>query len=114
MTKKLFDVIISKKSNLCAALDFSDSEKVLNMAKQIGHFVCLIKIHCDIIDDFSEEFVDKLQLIANECNFLIMEDRKFADIGQITQLQFSKGVHSIGSWADFVTVHAISGKWVFR
>ena len=38
-----------------------------------------------------------------------MEDRKFADIGNTQELQFSMGVFKISNWADFVTAQVIAG-----
>jgi uridine monophosphate synthetase len=38
-----------------------------------------------------------------------MEDRKFADIGNTQELQFTKGIYRISDWADFVTVQVIGG-----
>ena len=38
-----------------------------------------------------------------------MEDRKFADIGNTQELQFSYGIYKISNWADFVTSHVIGG-----
>ena len=41
-------------------------------------------------------------------DLLLFEDRKFADIGKVSQHQMA-GVHDIRSWADIVTAHRISG-----
>ncbi|KAF5294501.1 hypothetical protein FQR65_LT19981 [Abscondita terminalis] len=38
-----------------------------------------------------------------------MEDRKFGDIGNTQELQFSHGIYKIANWADMVTAHAIGG-----
>jgi uridine monophosphate synthetase len=38
-----------------------------------------------------------------------MEDRKFADIGNTQELQFTSGVFKITDWADFVTSQVIGG-----
>ena len=43
-----------------------------------------------------------------EADLLLFEDRKFADIGGITQKQMH-GVYGIAGWADLVTAHLISG-----
>jgi orotidine-5'-phosphate decarboxylase len=38
-------------------------------------------MHCDIIDDFTHAFAEELVRLSKELDFIIFEDRKFADIG---------------------------------
>ena len=37
--------------------------------------------HCDIIEDFSMDFAGQLVELSKAMDFIIFEDRKFADIG---------------------------------
>lgn len=110
VSKKLIEIALSKKTNLIASLDTYKSEEILKLADQIGDFIVAIKLHADIITDFSENFVYELKKIATTKNFLLFEDRKFGDIGNTQQMQFNGGVYKISDWADLVTSHVIAGE----
>jgi orotidine-5'-phosphate decarboxylase len=68
--------------------------------------------HIDILSSFPESLPTDLQDLAKEHNFLLFEDRKFADIGNTVSLQYQAGIYRIVEWADIVTVHAVPGPGV--
>lgn len=107
--QKLFHLMHTKQTNLALAADVTSAEALLGLADAVGPHVCVLKTHIDFIEDFSSDLIERLQAMAREHNFLIFEDRKFADIGSTTQKQYEKGVYKISSWADLVTVHGIPG-----
>lgn len=112
--KRLFRLMVEKKSNLCVSLDETKAERVLNLMQQLGDQVILVKLHADIIEDFSDEFVQKSLQLAEEKRFLLFEDRKFADIGNTVRLQFAHGLHRIREWADVINCHALPGPGVLE
>ena len=109
--KKLLQIAVDKKSNLIASADVVTTSELLNLADKIGPHIVALKTHIDIIKDFDhDKTIIPLVDLAKKHNFLLMEDRKFADIGSTQELQFSKGVYQISTWADMVTSHLIAGK----
>jgi uridine monophosphate synthetase len=114
VSRALLQIMHTKKTNLCLAADMTKCEEVLNLADSIGTFLCLLKLHVDIVEDFNDDFVRSLKAIAEKHNFMIMEDRKFADIGNTTSLQCAKGIYKISSWANLVTAHSLPGEGILK
>jgi uridine monophosphate synthetase len=113
LSRRLFDIIRQKQSNLCVAIDLSSSAQILKLVDQIGPFICMVKLHVDVIDDFStESFVRPLQSLAEKHSLLIFEDRKFADIGNTVAKQYAGGVFRIQDWAHVVNAHIVGGPGV--
>lgn len=110
VAKKLLETAIAKKSNLIASADVTTTAELLDFAEKTGPHIIALKTHIDVLTDFEyENTIVPLKIIAENHKFLLMEDRKFADIGNTQELQFSKGIYRISHWADLVTSHVIGG-----
>ncbi|XOD66805.1 MAG: orotidine-5'-phosphate decarboxylase [Flavobacteriales bacterium Tduv] len=108
--QRLLEIVLKKKTNLIVSADLTQAEEILKLAQRIGDKICSLKLHADIISDFTKSFIQKLKKLAREKDFLLIEDRKLADIGKTSHLQLHQGVHEIASWADIVTIHPIAGE----
>lgn len=111
--RRLLTLMAEKKSNLCASLDVTSTAEVLRLADVLGPHVCMVKTHMDIVDDFTYSgTVEPLLALAKKHNFVIFEDRKFADIGSTVKAQYSGGVYKIVQWADITNAHSVPGEGI--
>ncbi|ARF11078.1 orotidine 5'-phosphate decarboxylase [Hokovirus HKV1] len=105
---KIIDLIETKNSNLVLSADYSNYLDIINTVKLLHDKIIAVKLHCDIINNFCHEFIYELVGMSEEYNFLIIEDRKFCDIGSIVHRQSE----NITKYAHLITCHGISGQGV--
>ena len=109
ITKRLENLIENKQTNLTVSMDVKNQSDFFNILEPIADDVLMVKTHVDILDDFDPGFIEKLNQLSNEKDFVIFEDRKFADIGNTVHHQYKNGIYNIADWADTVTIHLIAG-----
>ncbi|TIB70518.1 hypothetical protein E3Q24_02884 [Wallemia mellicola] len=116
LSKDLLQLVERKQSNLCVSVDFNTKDSLLKMVEAVGPYT-----HVDIISDFDIDIVEKLKELSVKYDFLIFEDRKFADIGELIRhsgntvsLQYSSGVHKIADWSHITNAHALPGDGIVK
>ncbi|EPX70432.1 orotidine 5'-phosphate decarboxylase Ura4 [Schizosaccharomyces octosporus yFS286] len=114
LAKALLALMEQKQSNLSVAVDLTKKADILALIEKIGPFVCVIKTHVDVIEDFDQDFVQQLTALSEKHRFFIFEDRKFADIGNTVKLQYSSGVYKIASWAHITNCHTVPGEGIVQ
>jgi len=105
VNQRLLSIMIQKQSNVCVAIDKTSASQVIQLVEQVGKYVAAVKLHSDIIQDWSSSTQEELKNLSQKLDFLLFEDRKLADIGNTVKHQ----VQSISSWADLLTVHGLPG-----
>ena len=63
---RLREIIKTKKSKICLAADVSTLDELYEIIEEVGEFICILKIHYDIISDFNENIestINKLKVI---------------------------------------------------
>ena len=111
---RLLELMSTKETNLALSADVTNKKELLQLADKLGPYICVLKTHIDIIEDFDPALILQLQTLATRHNFLLFEDRKFADIGNTVKQQYAQGIYRIADWATIVTVHAVPGPGVLE
>lgn len=111
---RLFSIMSEKKTNLVLSCDVLDYEELLRLAELLGPEIAVLKTHADIVEGFTCDIGHKLMAISKKHEFLIFEDRKFADIGNTAMMQYAQGSLKISSWANFVSMNVLPGPGQFE
>jgi uridine monophosphate synthetase len=114
LAKQLLQLMQDKESNLALSADVLNSENLLALADEMGPEICVLKTHVDILNDFSHKMIEKLVGLAKQHQFMIFEDRKFADIGNTVKHQYEGGVYRIAEWAHLVNAHSLPGPGIIQ
>ncbi len=114
IAKRLFTIMAEKETNVSVAADVTDANSLVKLVQQVGDSICVLKTHIDVISDFTPDLITALLDLKKKHNFLIFEDRKFADIGNTVKLQYSGGIYRIADWADIINAHVVPGPGIIE
>lgn len=112
--RRLLELMASKQSNLSVAADVETPEQMLALADAVGPYVCVLKTHVDVFSSWSSEHAAELQALADKHDFLIFEDRKFADIGNTVAMQYGGGIYKIADWSHITNAHLVPGEGIIQ
>eukprot|EP00775_Hariotina_reticulata_P005642 gene5642-5881_t len=109
VAKRCLEIMARKQTNLAVAADVATADEMLQLAEATGPHICVFKTHVDIFDRWDASIAAQLQDIADRHDFLIFEDRKFADIGNTVVSQYGGGIYKIADWSHITNAHLVPG-----
>ncbi|CAO3672530.1 unnamed protein product [Rhizopus stolonifer] len=112
--RTLLELMERKQTNLSVAVDVTTKKELISIADAIGPYICILKTHIDIVEDFDADLIQQLQELSKKHDFLFFEDRKFADIGNTVKHQYANGVYKIASWSHITNAHTVPGEGIIK
>ncbi len=112
--KMLFEIMENKQSNLALAADVVSKKQLFQLIESAGPHICVLKTHIDILNDYDESVPHELSRLAKKHQFVIFEDRKFADIGNTVLHQYRDGIYKIASWSHITNAHIVPGPGIIK
>ena len=101
-------IIESKNTRVVFSCDVTSMQELCYYADVCGPHICILKVHTDSIEDFNIGQMLYVRSLAEKHNYLIMEDRKFADIGSTLEKQVT-GFFQYNEWCNLVTAYPFIG-----
>ncbi len=111
---RLFNLMEEKQTNLAIAADVMTKAELIKIADELGPKICVLKTHIDIVEDFDIGLITELQRLSEKHNFLLFEDRKFADIGNTVMRQYQNGIYNIADWSHITNAHSVPGPGIIE
>lgn len=99
---KIYRLAFKKQSNIILSVDLDNSNDIISLIEETKENIVGIKIHSDIISDFSI-LSDYLKILKDE--LVIIEDCKVADISFIS----IKKIEKYTEYSDYITYHCLLG-----
>lgn len=107
MSNVLINIIRQKETILVLSLDVTNKTQFFTVLKECAPYICALKLHFELYSFLKGKTLNKLIQYSKKYNFIIIEDRKFADIGNTQYLQarefIKKGI-------TYFTSHLFTGK----
>lgn len=100
----------NKSSRLIVRASGQTYSELCNIMQHVGHLVCGLILHSNVIDKFPREpkKPDILCVLAQKYGFLMIEDRRLYNDPGIMLKELNK----IKSWADMITIHCCENKTI--
>jgi len=107
--RALFELCERKRSNLAIAADVPTTDALLALADATGPHIAVFKTHVDALDRWTDADAAALTALAQKHDFMVFEDRKFADIGNTVVSQYGGGIYKIADWSHLTNAHLVPG-----
>ncbi len=102
--QRLLQIIHKKQTVICLSLDVDTWLEASDILRACGPYICMVKLHYDLFAEWSESEQCGLIDLAEEHDFLVMQDSKFSDVPKIV----FKQLVAPSLWADYVTIQPMN------
>lgn len=95
--KKIKQIICLKKSKICYDCNLTDIKDIITAVDNIGKYIVMLKICSNNISQFNSTYGNALKKLANNHNFIIIDDLGIYDTKHINLSNYK--------WCDIITTY---------
>ena len=90
LAHRYMETAARKQTLVCLAADMRSVGELIDLVEEVGPYIAALKTHVDMVDDLAMGSWQGLIDSAEKHDILLFEDRKFADIGKVSQNQMAQ------------------------
>lgn len=96
LIKKILNICKTKKTRICYSCNKSNIKDIIETIQNIGKFICILCVNSYCIENFNDKYGMALKKLADNYNFVIVNDLGISDIKYINK--------NIVNWCNIITV----------
>lgn len=101
--QKINNIIERKKTKIIYKTNSFNKNQIITEMQRIGHYIVGFILQVEGIPDFDINFLQRIKVLSEKMNFVLIVDKKFNDCYESTHNQYINSLYRYSEWTDMIT-----------